>query len=92
MTDEIPEPDQIPEHLVSVWRCWSRLSQDRQWIGGGMGPAVPRGIEFDRVASWCMFHGVPAEDITFFDRCIRAMDEVYFEWYRARLPPPTGGS
>lgn len=83
----IPEAE-VPEHLGDVWRCWGRLSEDREWTSSGMGGAVPRKIGFQQVVNWCRFHEVPGADVPFFDMCVREMDKVYIAWAQKK---PTAG-
>jgi hypothetical protein len=38
------------------------------------------------VRDWCEFHDRAGEDVPFLDQCIREMDAVYMEHYRAQQP------
>lgn len=80
----IPLPDVDPG-LRWVWDAWHRLSADRPWKAGGMGPAFPGNIAWASVVGWCDFHGHTGEDVAFMDLCFRAMDEVFFEDHIRRV-------
>lgn len=69
-----------------VWRAWQRLTHDRPWQGGGMGPATPGRIPWSVVARWCDVHGHGATEMEFLDLCFAALDAEFFEHWRSKLP------
>jgi hypothetical protein len=61
-----------------AWRAWHALKDDRQWRGGGMGPAMPCNIPWTAVAEYADRHGHDEHDLF---ELIRAMDAVFGEWW-----------
>ena len=86
MGEAPPPTPEVEEWVMWVWSAWQRLSQDRPWRGGGMGPMIPGQIPWQSVRDWCHHRGRSADDVDFADQCIQAMDGVYINWYIEKLP------
>ena len=76
---------EISNWLEWVWRAWHRLSLDRPYYGGGMGPSIPGRISWQSVAAWAKHHG---QDAGFLDKAVVAMDTVYLDWSVERMKKP----
>ncbi len=63
-----------------AWRAWHRLKDDRQWRGGGMGPAIPCGIPYTAVTAYADRHEQDADALF---TIIKAMDRVFIDWWSA---------
>ena len=85
---EAPPAPELPEHLLWAWRAWHRLSQDRPWRGGGLGPPFPGGIAWRDVRAWCEFYDLPGGAVETLDKLIREMDAEFFAWHSARVRQP----
>ncbi len=77
----VAEEEAFPAGLMWIWRMWHRLSHDRPWRGGGMGPSFPLSIPWRDVREWCDFHAIPPEWLPEADACIQAMDAEYIAWF-----------
>lgn len=82
----------LPAWLDWIWRAWWRLTDDRQWRSGGMGPSQPCRIPWSVVAAWCDRHGYGPEDEELLEAGLRAMDDEWLAWWseQQRQRPPTG--
>jgi len=67
-----------------IWRAWHRLSPDRPFIGGGMGPPVPGNIPWWQIKLWAEDHDMTRSQFRMLDICIRRMDETYRQWFAER--------
>jgi len=76
---------EVPAHLNWVWRAWNRLSLDRPFAGGGLGPAVPLRIPWRDVVLWCDTHGYSTEDLWFLEKCFHKLDGIYLEWWKEKM-------
>lgn len=74
----------MPDHLQWIWRAWHRLTLDRPWWPGGMGPAVPGRIPWGLVQDWATGHALTFDATLFLDRCLIAMDTVFLEYWTER--------
>ncbi len=79
---DLPPKPAIRADLLWVWRTWNRLSADRPWIAGGMGPPVPGRIPWALVRRWAKTHRLSWNEFLFLDRGLGAMDEFYLEHWR----------
>lgn len=69
-----------------IWRAWHRLSGERQEtvfgmmvpLGGGMIESRPGFTPWSIVRLWAEHHGFSDQEMALLDRCIVAMDRVYF--------------
>ena len=89
-TGLMPEEDLPPAPNVNpryrwIWRAWHRLSLDRPYYGGGMGPPVPGNIPWWQLKLWAQHHGLTRSQFTMLDICVRKMDEVYRTWIRDKM-------
>ena len=75
----------IEDGFREIWSAWHRLSQDREWISGGMGPPIPQRITWRSVVDWCDYYDVPPHQVDLYDSCFAAMDEVFMEWRAAHI-------
>lgn len=75
---------EVPPHLIWIWRCYQRLSADRPWHGGGLGPAIPGAIPWVCVAKWIEFHNYNDAEAQMLDHCVREMDTVYIQHYHEK--------
>jgi hypothetical protein len=83
----------IVDHRFNfVWRAYDRLSSDRKWRSGGMGPSVPGQIPWSVVRQWAEEHNLTYDDKWLMDACFQAMDALYIEWWneqqKARAKEP----
>jgi len=63
---------------------WHRLSPDRPFHGGGMGPPVPGNIPWRDLRMWADTHDLTRGQFMMLDICVRKMDEAYRDWVRER--------
>lgn len=82
--DQVTEPD-LRADLVWVWQAWHRLSDDRPWRSGGMGPSSPLPIPFRDVIQWVEFYDLTGEDVLYLDRMIRSMDAVFLKYHNDKV-------
>lgn len=68
-----------------IWRAWHRLSPERHWQGGGMGPDMPGDIPWTAVMRWADRHGLDGAAADMLDHCIGEMDRVFVKWWAARV-------
>lgn len=78
--EEVP-PVEVDPMWSWIWRAWHRLSAERSWVPGGMGPAQPCNIPWTTVMKWVDRHRIGPEDEALLDRCILAMDNVFKNWW-----------
>jgi hypothetical protein len=83
-----PAADVHPQYLW-IWRCWQRLSPDRPWIGGGMGPAQPGNIPWMTLRAWAEAYDLSEGEFALLDQCVRAMDGVFRTWIGKQNVPPS---
>jgi hypothetical protein len=71
----------VDSTLDWIWRAWHRLSDDRPYHGGGMGPAVPGRIPWTVVLAWSRHHRLSRGEMTMLDIGFAAMDATYIDWW-----------
>lgn len=69
---------QVEPWCLWAWRAWHALSDDRQWRGGGLGPATPCRIPWQAVTAYAADHRLDRDTLL---TLLRAMDEVYLSWH-----------
>lgn len=72
--------------LLWIWRAWHRLTDDRPYHGGGMGPAVPGRIPWSLVHLWAQHHQLERGAMAMLDACFAELDTVYLTWWVAQQP------
>lgn len=85
---ELPPGADIMPQYGWIWRCWHRLSPDRPWHGGGIGPAQPGNIPWMTLRAWGQVHDLSEGEFILLDHCVRAMDGVFRAWMTKQGPPP----
>jgi hypothetical protein len=85
----LPDEDLPPEVTIKpefqwIWRAWRRLSADRPFIAGGMGPSVPGAIPWAVAIEWARYHGLSRDEFDLMDHCLGRLDETYRQWWMER--------
>lgn len=60
-----------------LWRAWSRLSEERPWFGGGMGPAAPGAIPWRALREWAEEYRLTVEEFDLLDEVVMVLDAQY---------------
>lgn len=79
LAPQAAEPE-LPAWVHWIWRAWWRLSDERPWIAGGMGPSRPGRIPWTAVAAWCAARGYGEDQEDQLEAGLAAMDEEYLSW------------
>jgi len=82
--EDLPPAPNVDPRWRWVWRAWHRLSPDRPFHGGGMGPSVPGNIPWWQIRLWARDHDMTAGQRHVLDICIQRMDETYRTWSTER--------
>ncbi|WP_245987101.1 hypothetical protein [Azospirillum thermophilum] len=65
-----------------AWRAWHDLTDDRQWRGGGLGPATPCRIPWAAAMAYAAQHRLDPDSLL---KLLRAMDEVFLVWHAEQV-------
>jgi hypothetical protein len=83
--EDLPPAPNVQPRFRWIWRAWHRLSLDRPYYGGGMGPPVPGNIPWWMIRLWAQDHHMTRGQMLMLDVCIRKMDETYRMWMRDKM-------
>lgn len=81
----------LPDYALWIWRAWDRLSDERPWRSGGMGPPTPGRIPWTAVRQWAAHHGYDADRMTVLEAGIAVMDAVYMQHWGEVVRRTAGG-